>query len=124
MDSFDYKYIKHCVTEKRILPNLIDYRVNRNSPFKEYDPVSVLTRQIKWSDVPRRVEGEVVSDLEFVSIENDNQYKVFKSSRMPYTYKEKLKIIQEIQRRKAYNLVKGNIVWQRMEGAKFDNGRR
>ena len=37
---------------------------------------------------------------------------------------EELKIIQEIQRRKAYNLVKGNLVWQRMEAAKFSKGRR
>lgn len=123
MDSFDYKYIKHCVTKKRILPNLINYRVNRNSLFKDYDPISVLTREIKWSDVPRRIEGEQVSDLEFDSVKNDNEYKAFKSKK-PFTHKEQLKIIQEVQRRKAYNIVKGNVLWQRMEAAKFDEGGR
>ena len=112
------------MTERRILPNLIDYKVNKNSIYGDYDPLDVLIGRVRWSDVPRKVEGEPVSAIEFDPEENDHQYRVFKSSREPYTRKEQMKIIEEIQKRKAYSIIRGNIVWKRMEQGNFNKGKR
>ena len=51
--------------EKRILPNLLDYRLNK-SLLQDYDPVEVLRGIRKWSEITtkapenRGIEGEAL----------------------------------------------------------------
>ena len=125
---FDCRYVDNCVREGRILPNLLDYRLNKNTVYTDYDPVDVLLGHRAWSELERRDEGIRVSGDEFdmvdIARENDNRYRCFKSGRYPYTTAEEREILQYLVDRRAYNLVGGNTIWKRMEQNKVCNGNR
>merc|ERR1719319_1000687 len=127
-DMFDYKYVVDCARAGRILPNLIQYRINTQSQFAEYDPVDILLGSCQWSTLSKRDEGERVSDIEDVEEHDvaraDREFKMFKSARYSYSKKEQLEMLQFIFKRKAYKLLKGNVIWQRMEENDVCGGRR
>merc|ERR1719319_1534755 len=127
-DMFDYKYVVDCARAGRILPNLLQYRINTQSQFAEYDPVDILLGSCQWSTLSKRDEGERVSDIEDVEEHDvaraDREFKMFKSARYSYSKKEQLEMLQFIFKRKAYKLLKGNVIWQRMEENDVCGGRR
>merc|ERR1719318_1654967 len=55
LDMFDYRYVLDCVKEDRILPNLLDYRINAHLPsiIQQHDPgpVDVLLGYKRWRDI-------------------------------------------------------------------------
>merc|ERR1719319_268376 len=116
-DMFDYKYVVDCARAGRILPNLLQYRINTQSQFAEYDPVDILLGSCQWSTLSKRDEGERVSDIEDVEEHDvaraDREFKMFKSARYSYSKKEQLEMLQFIFKRKAYKLFKGNVIWQK-----------
>merc|ERR1719319_881391 len=127
-DMFDYKYVVDCARAGRILPNLLQYRINTQSQFAKYDPVDILLGSCQWSTLSKRDEGERVSDIEDVEEHDvaraDREFKMFKSARYSYSKKEQLEMLQFIFKRKAYKLLKGNVIWQRMEENYVCEGRR
>merc|ERR1719319_1625503 len=127
-DMFDYKYVVDCARAGRILPNLLQYRISTQSHFAEYDPVDILLGSCQWSTLSKRDEGERVSDIEDVEEHDvaraDREFKMFKSARYSYSKKEQLEMLQFIFKRNAYKLLKGNVIWQRMEENDVCGGRR
>merc|ERR1719319_1929364 len=111
-DMFDYKYVVDCARAGRILPNLLQYRINTQSQFAQYDPVDILLGSCQWSTLSKRDEGERVSDIEDVE-----EHDVVRADR-------EFKMLKFIFKRKAYKLLKGNVIWQKMEENYVCGGRR
>ena len=126
-DMYDYKYILDCAEKAKLLPNLGDYRVTSHVPsvFQSYNPLDILLGNLKWSEVPRKEVGEKVSDIEEDDATRlyENEYRHHKSQRMPYSKKEQQGVVDWIVKYSAYKLLKGNIVWQRMEYLDVGRGR-
>eukprot|EP00090_Calanus_glacialis_P016457 TRINITY_DN25768_c0_g1_i1.p1 TRINITY_DN25768_c0_g1~~TRINITY_DN25768_c0_g1_i1.p1 ORF type:complete len:1107 (-),score=385.74 TRINITY_DN25768_c0_g1_i1:97-3417(-) len=130
-DMFDYKYIIDCVDKDELLDNLIDYRISSHVPsiFEHYNPVDILQGILKWSDVPKKPTGERVSDIEDEEVGEDMrrsfeaEYRHHKAHKLPYCKKEQQEMVDWIVKYSAFKLVKGNLVWQRMEEAKVGRGR-
>jgi len=128
-DMYDYKYILHCAEKDELLPNLCDYRVTSHVPsvFQSYNPLHILLGNLKWSEVPRKLVGEKVSDIE--EEEDDatrlyeNEYKHHKSQKLPYSKKEQQEVVDWIVKYSAYKLLRGNLVWKRMEYLGVGRGR-
>ena len=130
-DMFDYKYILDCVEKNELLSNLSDYKVktyNVPSVFEPYNPVDILLGNLKWSQVPKKQDGERVSDIDDEVDEDmrrslEADYRHHKANRLPYCKKEQQEIVNWIVEYSAYRLLKGNLVWQRMEEARIGRGR-
>jgi len=120
-DYFLYTYIENCVQEKRLLENLIEYRQNKNSKYKEYNPLDILLGHRSWQDIELKDEGkrtEFDDDFEekAETFRRNNKYRHAREGfrRMPYTEKEDLDIINHIIQQRSYQLVDGNTLWKRM----------
>ena len=129
-DMFDYKYILDCIDKNELLNNLSDYKVKSHIPstFEAYNPLEVLLGNLKWSEVPKKVVGESVSDIEDdvgeelrKSFEAD--YRHHKVKGQPYCKKEQIQIVEWIIKYNAFKSLGGNSVWQRMEEARVGRGR-
>jgi len=130
-DMFDYKYIIDCVEKDELLANLIDYRITSHVPsiFEKYNPLDILQGILKWSDVPKKPTGERVSDIEDDEVGEDlrrsfeAEYRHHKVRGMPYCKKEQQEMVDWVVKYSAFKLLKGNLVWQRMEHAGVGRGR-
>ena len=126
---YNYKYILDCVEKNEILPNLNDYRVISHVPsiFEPYNALDILQGNLNWSDVPRKQLGERVSDIEDEDGETSRlyeaEYRHFKAQKLPYCKKEQLEIVEWIVRYTAFKLLRGKLVWQRMEEVGVGRGR-
>ena len=127
-DMFTHSYIEHCVAKDEILPNLVDYKANRNSKYKDYDPLDILLGIKKWSDleeVGERVTGDEFDfDMAEIAKENDHKYKSFKTHRKPYSAREGKEIYLHLKKYKFFHLTNGNTVWKSMETNGLCNGNR
>jgi len=128
-DMYNYKYVLDCVEKNEILPNLNDYKVTSHVPsiFEPYNALDILQGILKWSDVPRKQLGERVSDIEDEDGESSRlyeaEYRHYKAQKLPYCKKEQLEIVEWIVKYSAYKLLRGNMVWQRMEEVGVGRGR-
>ena len=130
IDVFDYKYITACIESNQLRQDLKDYRINDESAFADYDPYLVLTGRVKWKDVKKADEGETCSDMDddddLIGIRREMaswpKSTLKSSSRgFPYNKKEQMAILHFIKRDKAFTLVKGMKLWERMETRKVCN---
>ena len=106
-----------------------DYKVESHLPsvYEAYNPLEVLLGSLKWSEVPVKVMGERVSDIEDdFGEESKNSFKAdyrrHKAQGLAYCKNEQIKIVNWIIKYKAFKLLKGNIVWQKMEEAMVGRG--
>lgn len=132
IDVFDYKYITACIESNQLLKDLREYRINEESAFSDYDPYHVLIGRIKWKDVKKVDEGETCSDMDddddddLTGIRREMASwpkSTLKSSArgLPYVRKEQMAIIHFIMKDRAYTIVKGMKLWERMEIRKVCN---
>ena len=73
--------------------------------------------------------GEVVSDLEDLEEEEGaaraaQEYRAFKSGRMPYREEERREIVAAVVARRAHGRVRGNALWKVLEEEKLCRGNR
>ena len=71
IDVFSVQYIEDCVANKKLLPNLKDYRVNSRSIFEDYEPTKVLMGKLKWSDINRKFSAELKSPRKLIFEEDE-----------------------------------------------------
>jgi hypothetical protein len=71
-DFFSVNYIDDCYSAGKLLPNLIDYRVNNRSIYENYEPLRVLLGFMKWTDVPRTLSTHVRSPTKGVEEETSD----------------------------------------------------
>jgi len=130
-DMFHYKYILDCVKDNRLLPDLKSYKQASTfpSPYAAYEPIDVLLGKVCWNDVPPN--GEAISDVEEDDIGEDDEReagtstsKAFKTSRSAYTAPERAEIVEELVKREAYEMLKGNAIWKALEKEGVCRGRR
>ncbi len=99
--------MEDCVRANRVLPNILEYRVNKTSRFAPYDPLHLLRGRLGWSEVALDPEaeaemgggdsgGEVCSDFEEEEDSNvagrrNGDAQRLKTGRMPYTRKHQVR---------------------------------
>ena len=54
--------------EGKLLSNLLDYRVNERSKYKNYDPYLVMVGELRWQDVEKRVSLTFIQRKENVCV--------------------------------------------------------
>ena len=132
IDVFDYKYITACIESNQLRKDLKKYRINEESAFTDYDPYLVLIGRLKWKDVKKVDEGESCSDMDDDGVDDLAGVRremaswpksTLKSASrgLPYNKKEQMAIINFIIEDKAFTLVKGKKLWERMETRKVCN---
>ncbi len=105
-DLFDCRYVEDCIRANRVLPNILEYRVNKTSRFAPYDPLHLLRGRLSWSEVALDPEaeaemgggdsgGEVCSDFDeednTVAGRRNGDAHRLKTGRMPYTRKHQVR---------------------------------
>ena len=75
--------------------------------------------------------GEAISDMEEDDIGEDDEReagtstsKAFKTSRSAYTAPERAEIVEELVKREAYKMLKGNAIWKVLEKEGVCRGKR
>ena len=127
-DVFRCSYVHDCIREDKLLPNLIEYRVNRNSIFADYDPFDVLVGRKKWIDI--EYLGTKVSGDEFDIMERaarvtqmSQKFKEYRT-RLSYTDQEEREIYKFLKANAYYKRTAGNYIWKKMEQSGVCNGKR
>ena len=72
-DFFSFKFILDSVAQGEMPESLVPYRVNFRSMYEDYEPMDILLKQLKWSELRKKLsmivrehseEVEEVSDIE------------------------------------------------------------
>ena len=71
-DVFSINYVKDCVEAKKLLENLVDYRVNPRSIFENYDPMKMLMGRQKWCELSRKLSAKIRSPTKTLILEEDS----------------------------------------------------
>ena len=75
-DFFSYKFILDSVTQGEMPESLVPYRVNFRSMYEDYEPMDVLLKHLKWSELRKKLSmivREQSEEIQEVSdIEDDN----------------------------------------------------
>ena len=127
-DVFRCSYVYDCIREDKLLPNLIEYRGNRNSVFVEYDPFDVLVGKKKWTDIEylgTKVSGDEFDIVERAAIASQLSQR-FKEhrTRLAYTEREESEIYKFLKENAFYKKTAGNYIWKKMEQSGICNGKR